>query len=547
MQRKRIALALVLASLFAHAARGQDAAADERILEQRVEQIRDDPAFNIGGTHIAAKRLVPDLYARRGFRTAWTPQAREALQRAVADSAADGLDPEDYLQTQLARTCGAAGAPGASRDVQIDCDLLLSDSLTRLLYQLAFGKVDPQSLDPNWNFTRNLHVEDPAAFVQEIIDSGDVYARIEREKPQHRMYVDLKAALARERALAEKGGFPRIPAGPTLRAGMRDARVTALRARLAASGALAAEETHDASDYDAALEAAVKVFQSTHGLDPDGAVGAGTLAALNAPIEAEIETIRVNLERGRWLLHELDPTFVVVNIAGFEAYYLRDGKILWSARAQVGKPFRATPIFRSEITYLVLNPTWTVPPSILAQDILPAQRRDRSTLARKKLEVIDHSGRPVPEASIDWATATPRNFRYMLRQGPGPDNALGRVKFMFPNAHSVYLHDTPSQALFEKSGRAFSSGCIRVERPFELAALLLEKNPGWDRAAIDAAVAEGQTKSITLAEPVPVLLAYWTAWVDRAGVLQIRPDIYERDAKIAAGLDGDVKLRARPR
>ena len=161
----------------------------------------------------------------------------------------------------------------------------------------------------------------------------------------------------------------------------------------------------------------------------------------------------------------------------------------------VGKPYRATPIFRSTMTYLVLNPTWTVPPGILANDILPAQRRDRSTLAKKGLEVIDHSGRPVPASSIDWANATPRNFRYMLRQAPGPDNALGRVKFMFPNSYSVYLHDTPSKALFEKSERAFSSGCIRVENPLELAALLLEGQQGWDRAAIDRAVEAGKTRT----------------------------------------------------
>ncbi|MGH2898756.1 MAG: hypothetical protein ACRDMZ_08800, partial [Solirubrobacteraceae bacterium] len=172
--------------------RAQDATAEEQVLAQRMEQIRDDPAFNVDGARIAAKRLVPDLYARRGFRRAWTPEARDQLQRAVADSAADGLAPEDYLQTQLARTCGAAGAAGASLELQVDCDVLLTDSLTRLLYQLAFGKVDPKSLDPNWNFTRTLHLKDPTGFVQEVIDSGEVQARIEREKPQHQMYVGLK-------------------------------------------------------------------------------------------------------------------------------------------------------------------------------------------------------------------------------------------------------------------------------------------------------------------------------------------------------------------
>jgi len=198
------------------------------------------------------------------------------------------------------------------------------------------------------------------------------------------------------------------------------------------------------------------------------------------------------------------------------------------------------------MTYLVLNPTWTVPPGILAADILPAQRRDRGTLARKGLEVVDMEGRVVPADSVDWSTATPRNFRYMLRQPAGPTNALGRVKFMFPNAHSVYLHDTPSKDLFERSDRAFSSGCIRVENPLELAALLLEGQKGWDRAALDAAIAEGKTRTVTLATRIPVLLLYWTAWVDPSGALQLRRDLYGRDVKVAAGLAQPFRVRARP-
>jgi murein L,D-transpeptidase YcbB/YkuD len=212
----------------------------------------------------------------------------------------------------------------------------------------------------------------------------------------------------------------------------------------------------------------------------------------------------------------------------------------------VGKPYRQTPIFRSEMTYLVLNPTWTVPPTILAQDMLPAQRKDPGYLARKGLQVIDARGAVVPTSSIDWAHATPGNFKYALRQPPGPDNALGRVKFMFPNSYSVYLHDTPSRNLFEKSERAASSGCIRVENPLELAALLLEGQPGWDRAAIDRVVAEGKTTTVKLAQPVPVLLTYWTAWVDRDGVLQLREDVYGRDAKVAAALAAPFAIRSMP-
>jgi murein L,D-transpeptidase YcbB/YkuD len=209
----------------------------------------------------------------------------------------------------------------------------------------------------------------------------------------------------------------------------------------------------------------------------------------------------------------------------------------------IGKPYRATPVFRSEMTYLVLNPTWTVPPTILAQDILPAQRRDRGYLDRKGIRIIDRNGRVVPSAKIDWATATPGRFPYQLVQRPGPDNALGRVKFMFPNSYAVYLHDTPARELFAKSERAFSSGCIRVAKPFELVALLLDDQAGWDPAAIEQAVEKGETRTLRLSKPVPVLLTYFTAWVDREGTLQLRRDIYGRDEIVRRGIEAGFQVR----
>jgi murein L,D-transpeptidase YcbB/YkuD len=536
---------VVCALLLACAARVEPPTPSEsEVLRARVEQIRDDPSFAVFGAPIAARQLVADFYARRGFTRAWTaPGARDDLLLAVYESEADGLDPEDYLLSALLAARMQGEAADASLDVLVDYDLLQTEALIRLLYHLIFGKVDPKSLDPSWNFTRNVEFEDPTAFVQAFVDSGELYARIEREKPQHEMYRNLKAELARHRVIASSGGWAAIPDGPTLKPGTLDPRVLDLRARLEVTAELPGAAPPDALVYDAAVAAAVSAYQARHGIDADGALGPATLAALNAPIEAHIEAIRVNLERGRWLLRDLDSTFVVVNVAGFGVYYLRDGKVVWTSRAVVGMPYRETPVFRSMMTYLVLNPTWTVPPSILAQDILPEQRRDRTTLARKRLEVIDRDGRRVDESSIDWASATPGNFPYMLRQQPGPDNALGRVKFMFPNPHSVYLHDTPSKALFEKSERAFSSGCIRIENPLELAELLLEGQDGWDRAALESAIETGTTRTVGLARPVPVLVAYWTTWVDRYGALQHRPDIYGRDAKVAAGLDAPFSFR----
>ena len=544
--RTCLAIAIAMASVLTicRPLAALESAAETDLLRDRVEQIYQSSEASVAGVPIAARHALPALYERRGFTRAWTDAAaREGLLRAVADSYADGLLPEDYLKTPLEAARARAEAPDATLDAWVDYDLLLTDALARLLYHLIFGKVDPRDFDAHWNFTRDVGRQDPAAFLQGVIDSGQVYDRIEAQKPQHRMYTALRAELATLRGQAGHGGYPKLTAGPTLERGAHDRRVAALRASLEAQGDLGHAEVPDPLTFDDALAAAVASFQQRHGLDADGRVGPATQRALDVPIGARITEVRVNLERGRWLLHNLAPTFVVVNVAGFQVYYIRDGELTWSGRAVVGKPYRKTPLFRSKMTYLVLNPTWTVPPTILAQDALPAQRRDPGYLERKRLRVIDSRGAVVPTSSIDWAHATPKSFPYMLRQDPGPDNALGRVKFMFSNSYSVYLHDTPSRSLFEKSERAASSGCIRIENPLELAALLLEGQAGWDRAAIDRAIADGKTQTVTLAKPVPVLLTYWTAWVGRDGMMQYRDDVYGRDAKVAHGLAEPFKIR----
>ena len=290
---------------------------------------------------------------------------------------------------------------------------------------------------------------------------------------------------------------------------------------------------------------ALKRFQARHFLTPDGAVGPATRRELNVGVAQRIDQIRVNLERARWVLHQsAEGDFVIVDVAGFEVRYVRDHAVIWKTRAQVGQPYRQTPIFRSAIDEVVLNPTWTVPPGILGKDLLPAMRRDPSYLEKRGLRVIDRNGRPVDQASIDFARYSGANFPFMIRQDPGPTNALGRVKIMFPNPYLVYLHDTPSQALFEREHRAFSSGCIRTERPFELVELLLASPERWSRPMIDAAVATGTTRTVRLPKPVPVLILYWTVDRDDQGAIIFKPDPYGRDPKLLKALDRSFLRRA---
>jgi L,D-transpeptidase YcbB len=520
----------------------------QEIIREKIGQLRLLKTLKIDEATIAATIVLPDFYAQREFRPAWVKQAAiEDLFRAIRDSVADGLDPQDYHLVTLERLRRALEAsPTPTSAMLADFDILLTEALARLSYHLMFGKVDPERLDPSWNMSRAIDGVELAGIMQQALDADSLYRAIDNERPKHAFYTDLKAALATYRAVKAAGGWPQIPAGPTLKPEMSDERIPLLRRRLMITGDLAPGASHTTKILDSALVGAIKAFQRRHGLSADGAVGPETLATLNVPVEERIQQLRVNLERSRWVLHNLGTTFLVVNVAGYHAYYVKDGQMLWQGRAQVGRPYRQTPSFKSEMTYLVFNPTWTVPPTILAEDYLPSLRRDPGYVQRKGLKVIDRAGRVIDPGQINWSHYSANNSPYLLRQDPGPRNALGRVKFIFPNGHAVFLHDTPNQTLFDKHERAFSSGCIRVENALELAQLLLNNEGGWDRKAIDNVLASGKTRTVSLHEPMPVLLLYWTAWVGADGRVNFRHDLYERDKLVQKGLASDVRFRKRP-
>ena len=546
----RLWIACAAAAFAASLALAQPAPADGDPLARAVAAELDawttaaEPTIH--GERIAFSERVQEFYTRREFRAAWdNAHNAEQLRRALAESYAEGLDSKDYHQPVISELATQIAGGAASDSLRAQYDILLTEALLRLAYHLSFGKVDPQTFDAQWNYGRTLESTDVSRKVEEALAAEDIYKRVGALGPTHSLYTGLKRELARYRAAAEAPN-PAIVATPKLQPGANDVRVPLVRARLIASGDLDQSAASESLDYDAQLEAAVRSFQERMGLASDGVIGAGTIAELNVPIADRITQLRVNLDRGRVLLQDLPDEFVIVNIAGFTVYYVRGQQVIWQSRAQVGKPYRRTPIFRSEISYLVLNPTWTVPPGIIEKDILPAAKGDPASITRKGLRVLDAQGREHDPASIDWSRYRSGHIPYTLRQDPGPSNALGRVKLMFPNPYQVYLHDTPSQGLFDRNDRAFSSGCVRIERALELAELVLDDPDRWNAASIANAIGQGTLRNITLKKRVPVLLAYWTAWVDPKGRLNFRRDLYGQDAQWAHALEERFTVRARP-
>ena len=465
-----------------------------------------------------------------------------ALAELIEATALDGLSPADYHLGEIRRVQSLI-ANGRVLDAaaRAALDIGLTDSLIRLGYHQRFGKVNPYDLDPDWNFAREFRNRDPALVIQEAIDADSLAGYVENLFPREELYRQLQAYLAKYRDLAASGGWPVVPDGPTLRPGDKDERLPVLERRLAATGDLAPGVLVDTSVYGGALESAVRAFQERHGLDVDGIVGPGTLRAMNVTVEERIEQIRVNLERARWVLDNLGDDFVIVNIAGFRVYLYRDNEEIWSTRAVVGRTYRKTPVFRSTMRYLVFNPDWTVPYSIATKDILPKVQQDPGYLAAGDFIVKDRNGDVVETADIDWSALGGRNFPYTLVQQPGTNNALGEVKFMFPNEHAVYLHDTPGKGLFDRAARTFSSGCVRVEHPFRFAELLLEAN-SMDAASIEELRQSRQMKSVFLKEPIDVLLLYWTAEVGSDGRIHFYEDVYLRDRAVLEALNSPYQV-----
>ncbi|MGN8199632.1 L,D-transpeptidase family protein [Salinisphaera sp. RV14] len=497
--------------------------------------------------HVTAERSPADagmaqvrnFYAARDFRPAWDgPATVPAFVAALYTLVDDGLAPRDYGADRLVAAYRRADASNRATAVtRARFDLNATRLYLSVLDDLNRGKVEPALLGPSWGLPVERYRPD-MRLLSQAVDALDFEQTFARARPAHATYQRLRAALARYRDIKSRGGWPQLPADSTvLHPGDVDPAVAALRRRLAAIGEPVAASARP-DRYDAILAGAVRRFQANHYLTADAVVGAQTRSALNVGVDARIDQIRVNLERARLLLHDLPRSFVLVDIAGYQlSYYRPDGRI-WRTRIVVGRPYRRTPSLRSQITRLTFNPTWTVPASITRREMLPRIRHDPGYLAREHLRVLSPSGTPLDPAAIDWWHPP----SIVLRQAAGPDDALGRVVFRFANPYAVYLHDTPAQALFGRTRRAFSHGCIRVQNALEFARLLLADDQRWRADDIERVVGSGKTTRVTLPRPVPVIVHYWTVDVGENGQLAFKPDIYTRDRALLAALDRPLDL-----
>lgn len=516
-------------------------------IRRHIEEKIHTRSFSCRGEILCGISLIPSFYKKRDYRPAWITddplfaKARE-LADAIRDAHKEALSPENYHLSKIEKLLGKARSadqsPGSQNEkLLVDLDLLLTDAFLLYASHLASGRVNPETMYAEWEaFSPDI---DLAKVLQNALDSGRIKASLQAMIPNPAGYAKLREALAQYQQIRDKGGWPTVATGKTVKRGDRDDRVMMMKKRLTVTGDFPSDAGENEGLFDSILEQSVKEFQKRHGLTMDGAVGSRTTAALNVPVEDRIRQIELNMERFRWFPGNLGRRYILVNIADFGLTVVENEKPVMKMKVVAGKTMRKTPVFSEKMKYIELNPYWNVPPQIAVKDIAPKVCRKSRYLSERKIEVFAHWGQDpakIDPAGIDWCRVNQKNFRFKLRQQPGPKNALGRIKFMFPNKYSVYMHDTPERNLFDKSSRGFSSGCIRVEKPVELALFLLKNTPTWTYEKLMTDIDAGKQKTVTLQDPIFVHLFYWTAWADDQGNVHFRDDVYERDTDLHRAL-----------
>lgn len=507
------------------------AQADALALHEKLAHI------SITTTNETSLTRLKRFYAKRDYQPIWWQSnsspgnALDSVLSFIASAQQHGLDNQDYALDKLLQLQKRDGVDSVS----LELELATVQSLLMLAKDLRSGRLLASRADPDWHIQQQQF--DPVDYLNEAIRTNQLVRFLNELPPQTLHYQLLKNALAKYRDFeAQQQAWFQIPVSTAIHPKALHKSIPLVRKRIMQLnntqndpkyGIVKAENER----YDSRLVEAVKQFQEQHGLNPDGIIGRQTIIALNKTPKQRVQQLRANMERLRWMPRDLGERYIMVNIAGFYLSAIEGGEHVLEMRIIVGRDYRSTPSFDSQLSQIVLNPYWNVPYSIAVKDLLPKQQQDPTYFASQGIKVFSkHDNSPINPESINW-NSIKGGFPYVLRQNPGKKNALGYIKFLFSNPFSIYLHDTPSKQLFQKDVRTFSSGCIRLEKPWELAkfAFLDGNNSGIN---LTEKINSGETITINLPKRVPIYLTYLTAWVDDQDHIHFAEDVYGRDKRL---------------
>ncbi|MCH7517785.1 MAG: L,D-transpeptidase family protein [Candidatus Dadabacteria bacterium] len=544
-----------------------------QVTRQKIRGSKYAPKILIQTKNIKAYKTLPKLYEERNYVPLWIENGRPSSQayemiEIIRNSDNEALDPDYYNISEIESILKRIEQDRYSGDSYealdlAELELLLSNSFLTYTHDLHYGRVRAEQINLEL-FSGERPVNLPKLLVT-AIETDQVQGTLEGLLPKYPMYAKLRISLKEYREIAAKGGWQPVAYGDKFKKGARGQRVLALSKRLKVTGELDSS-TPGREVFDDSLDQAVRKYQQRNGLYVDGVVGESTIEALNVPVEERISQIELTMERWRLLPQYLGNRYILVNIANYHLYGVENNNDTINMRIVVGKPQWNTPMFSEEMTHLIINPYWNIPPSIFKDDIVPRIKEDSEYMSKLSIDALglkapekivveeaevvevvenveatevtdgDNTGeQELSEVEIQNKKAQEEYIakvlsgKYRLRQNPGPGNPLGRIKFLFPNKHSIYLHDTPNRGFFKKAQRNFSHGCIRVEKPLELAEFVLSSNPSWTQDTIQSSINKMKTKTVHLDEAITVYILYFTTWVDNEGYVNFHKDIYGLD------------------
>ena len=504
-----------------------------------IDYVKSHPEFK------EHEKLVRTFYRDRGWKLGWfkngqlVPQAN-SLVDFIGRAEEEALDPKAYQFIDYKKMFSDYNNTEDEAErlkKQQDIDVALTASYFNYGSDFYRGIVNPRKTDGiSWKVKRNKIKLNKA--LQTILKERESRYPYYEFAPLHEGYKNLRTGLKKYRDLQNNGPWPVIPEVKKLKLGDTSPVVHTVRKRLLMEYDPARAATFSARTdtvFDESLDKLVREFQERNGLVVDGVVGGETLKAMNVSLDDRVEQIIINMERWRWIPKRFGDKYILVNIPQFMLWVHDKDKEALSMKVVVGKTLNSTPIFSDKLEYVVFSPYWNVPGNILENEIKPAMIRNPNFLASQDMEIVSRQGKNITQispASINWKEVNGRIFKYIVRQRPGPKNSLGLVKFMFPNEYNVYLHDTPFDALFSQADRGFSNGCVRLEKPVELANYLLKDKPGWNEEKIDKAMLAKEEMWVNLKEKIPVYIVYFTSWADQDGNVHFRKDLYGHDKSL---------------